>query len=274
MKKTLFIMLLLFSLTNTAFAKIEYSSASINKNEYYNALLKNFEKAPTTLILTYHMINENEKLWCDYVIPKKKLEQDIQYLLDKKFTFVTMTKMYEIKSHPNLYKNKNIVALTFDDGYKSDCEVVLPLLKKYNVPATLFITGGYIGENRFMTKEQLITVSKSNLIEIGNHSFEKHRLARPDLVKDFNENFPSVAADFMKNSDYIYSVIGKRPTSLSYPYGVYTNEADEYFKKNGTLISVSTNPNSDTVANVKLPLNRINRSNNENIFKLILEFWT
>jgi peptidoglycan/xylan/chitin deacetylase (PgdA/CDA1 family) len=181
----------------------------------------------------------------------------------------------DIKLNPNLYNGKNIVAITFDDGYKSDYEIVYPLLKKYNVPATLFIVGSFIGKDRFMTMEQFKAVSKSNLVEIGNHSFEKHILSKADLAKEFDEKdtYNGVLADFIKNGNFIYNTIGKRPTSLSYPYGVYNDKADQYFKQNGILVSVSTNPKNDTQADIKLPLNRINRSNNDTIYRLVLDFW-
>lgn len=275
MKKTLLTILIIFLFCNTAFAKLEYSKNNIYKNTYYESILKNVNEKNTILIFTYHLISDNEKLWCDYVIPPIKFEQDIQFLLKEGFTFVTMSKMYEIKNNISKYKGKNIVALTFDDGYSSDYEIVYPLLKKYNVPATLFITGSYIGEKRFLTKEQLIELSKSNLVEIGNHSYEKHKLSKSDLAKQFSDNatYDSVLADFMQNNDYIYRTTGKKPTSLSYPYGVYTQNADNYFKRNGFNISVSTRPNNNINSGLSIPLNRINRSVNDNIFKLLSDFW-
>ena len=70
---------------------------------------------------------------------------------------------------------RNSIAVTFDDGYPDNLEVAMPLLEKYKVPATFFITSGNIDTaNEFWWDEleQLILFTeqlpRNFSIQIGN----------------------------------------------------------------------------------------------------------
>ncbi|MDH4053931.1 MAG: polysaccharide deacetylase family protein [Gammaproteobacteria bacterium] len=47
------------------------------------------------------------------------------------------------------------VAVTFDDGYKDNFEVALPILKRYGVPATFFVATGFL-DGRVMWNDTVI----------------------------------------------------------------------------------------------------------------------
>lgn len=40
----------------------------------------------------------------------------------------------------------NAVCITFDDGYRSTHDLALPVLKEFKLPATVFVTSGYVGQ--------------------------------------------------------------------------------------------------------------------------------
>lgn len=90
-----------------------------------------------------------------------------------------------------------LVALTFDDGYANFHSQVLPVLKRYQVPATVFVITGLIGSDgpppfdawsvkhsrqldpeawRPMNWAELKECAASGLVTIGGHSHE-HRKA-------------------------------------------------------------------------------------------------
>ena len=84
-----------------------------------------------------------------------------------------------------LSENKNVVtlkeinntpdsvAITFDDAFKNVYDVALPILKKYDLPATFFITTGFVGTDKIFwvdKVEHMINYSKSTILELDLHT--------------------------------------------------------------------------------------------------------
>lgn len=96
-----------------------------------------------TIVLLYHRIaNLKQDPWGLAVQPNNFAEQ-LQVIRE---TGVTSLK----DAQPSVLRPlapKRSVAVTFDDGYSDNYHYALPLLEKFEVPATLFITTGYIGKS-------------------------------------------------------------------------------------------------------------------------------
>jgi hypothetical protein len=55
----------------------------------------------------------------------------------------------ELYRNNNLAKNNKLnVAITFDDGYLDNLTNAFKILKKYNAPATIYITTSYINDKK------------------------------------------------------------------------------------------------------------------------------
>lgn len=52
------------------------------------------------------------------------------------------------------------VCITFDDGYRSTHDLALPVLREFNLSATVFVTSGYIGEGSMWNDRILESVRK------------------------------------------------------------------------------------------------------------------
>lgn len=90
--------------------------------------------------MVYHKIDPRPELGITCIHPKQ-FEKQIRFLADQGYQFLTLEKLVASKS-----VNPKAIAITFDDGYRDIHKYALPILKKYNAPATVFIITDYIGK--------------------------------------------------------------------------------------------------------------------------------
>ncbi|MFA6175409.1 MAG: FkbM family methyltransferase, partial [Phycisphaerae bacterium] len=57
----------------------------------------------------------------------------------------------------------NTIALTFDDGYADNFTNALPLLEKYKIPATIFVTSGMVGSDRLFWWDAMEEIFLKNI---------------------------------------------------------------------------------------------------------------
>lgn len=87
----------------------------------------------------------------------------------------------------------NAIAITFDDGYKDNRTIAAPILDKYDLPATFFLTSGYIDTDRVFPWDQDSPVKHAMMtwndvrelvgmgFEIGGHTINHVDLGRAPL---------------------------------------------------------------------------------------------
>jgi peptidoglycan/xylan/chitin deacetylase (PgdA/CDA1 family) len=77
-------------------------------------------------------------------------------VIKAKYQPISLQKLVE-----NLHQGKiekKSVAVTFDDGYADNLENVKPLLEKYDIPATVFVTSGNLGKAREFWWDELAKI--------------------------------------------------------------------------------------------------------------------
>lgn len=114
------------------------------------------------LILAYHGVTKNKyniPPWT--LIPVDIFEQQIEYI-SKRYNIITLQEAVEGMINDDLPLNAAVI--TFDDGYKNNLTIALPILKKYRTPATIFLTAGYIGSNDILPLDEvyLIVICSEN----------------------------------------------------------------------------------------------------------------
>jgi peptidoglycan/xylan/chitin deacetylase (PgdA/CDA1 family) len=105
------------------------------KHRILNKLKKLF--AHKAIVLMYHRIAEPESDVWEIAVSPERFEQHLK-VLQKMGNIVHLQ---QIAGSVNLHQlPKNSIAITFDDGYIDNFKIAKPLLEKYGIPATFFIT--------------------------------------------------------------------------------------------------------------------------------------
>lgn len=114
----------------------------------------------------------------------------------------------------------NPVLLTFDDGTADAHDVLLPLLRRLDAPAAVFVVPGFAGgsrvydgaERRFASAAELRALAAGG-VEVGLHTFEHVDLSacRPE----------DVAADVARCTRWLEDAGVPFQPALAFPFGAY-----------------------------------------------------
>jgi len=119
--------------------------------------------------------------------------------------------------------SKHSVWVTFDDGYKDNYINAYPILRKYKIPATFFITTGYINKkvtpyDLFIGNADLLFMSWNEIKELSRNGFSigahtvHHKILSTLSKKEM--------ADEISNSKHeIEKRLGIKVSSFAYPVG-------------------------------------------------------
>lgn len=107
--------------------------------------------------------------------------------------------------------NKDSIRFTFDDGGVSFYTVFAPLLEKYGYKGYFFISTQFIGDDGFMTEDQIKELDKRGHV-IGGHS-HSHRQLMNTL------SFDELLKDWSICTEKLESIVGHKVTCCSLPCG-------------------------------------------------------
>jgi len=93
-------------------------------------------------VLAYHEITRSVADEREGVVAASRLASHLE-CLQRDFRVVSLSQAAAaLRSHEDL--DEDLVAVTFDDGYRGNHDWALPMLREYGVPATVFVTTGFL----------------------------------------------------------------------------------------------------------------------------------
>lgn len=126
--------------------KSDFASIANNMGilDGYTFLRKSIFKSHI-VILIYHRIAPKEDIGFLKPLNPKIFEKQIEYL-KQNYNIISLPELQDLVKNKCIPKEKTAV-ITVDDGYKDNYLYAYPILKKHNVPATIFLSAGNIEYN-------------------------------------------------------------------------------------------------------------------------------
>lgn len=116
--------------------------------------------APCARILCYHRINNDRDPFFP-AISTELFEQEMRFV-SRHYKVVPLS---ELLTHLQEGSPGIVVAITFDDGYRDNYQNAFPILQRYRLPATVFLTTGAIDSGEPLWFEQLTQALKTTAQE-------------------------------------------------------------------------------------------------------------
>jgi peptidoglycan/xylan/chitin deacetylase (PgdA/CDA1 family) len=175
-----------------------------------------------SIVLCYHALSPTWEAALS--LAPERFERQLAMLAKRGYRGVRFSEA--VDSHPS----ENVVAVTFDDAYRSVIELALPILERHAMPATVFAPTDFIGAQRSMCwpgidrwlggphEHELLPMSWAQLQEllaagweIGSHTASHPHLTQLDAAQ--------LADELARSKRACEDHLDRPCTSLAYPYG-------------------------------------------------------
>lgn len=202
------------------------------------------QKEPVELpILMYHSISSGNSLR----VPKSEFASHMKWLKDNDYVTLSPEEAYRVFT-TNSMPSKKSVLITFDDGYTDNYTKAFPVLKQYEMKATIFMIEQSIGRPNHLTDEQMDEMM-SHGISIESHTI--HHLELNRLSKQQQEE------ELKGSKTFFDQRFSQRTRMVSYPVGRYNEETLKLAKEAGYQMAVTTEPGHAKKEQGMMSLHRI-----------------
>ncbi|GLF86803.1 MULTISPECIES: polysaccharide deacetylase family protein [Bacillus] len=187
------------------------------------------QKEPVELpILMYHSISSGNSLR----VPKSEFASHMKWLKDNNYVTLSPKEAYQVLT-TNSIPSEKYVLITFDDGYTDNYTKAFPILKQYEMKATIFMIEQSIGRPNHLTDEQMDEMMAHG-ISIESHTI--HHLELNRLSKQQQEE------ELKGSKTFFDQRFSQRTRMVSYPVGRYNEETLKLAKEAGYQMAVTTEP--------------------------------
>jgi peptidoglycan/xylan/chitin deacetylase (PgdA/CDA1 family) len=211
-------------------------------------------------VLYYHSVKESADN--EVTIKPEKLREELKYIKDEGYSTLTISQLkdYILSNSPIPQKS---ILITFDDGYMDNYNSAFPIMKEFNMTATIFCIASELDGSYYLSKEAIKEMSDYG-IDIESHTVTHPHLNKLEYSKQLEE--------LSESKKILENITGKEICSVAYPFGDFNDNSVKASREAGYVLGFTTKLGLSDRNDNPLTLDRIYISSNYemNTFKELL----
>lgn len=201
-------------------------------------------------ILMYHSINPAQNPYIrKLIVSPESFQRQMRFLKDNHYNVISLEALADLIKQKKKIPPRTL-AITFDDGFKDNYIYAFPVLKKYNLPAAVFLIVNEIERPYRLNWDEIREMQDSGLITFGSHCLGPEPLVN---IKA-GENLKKEIFDSKK---ILEERLAKEVNAFSYPEGRFNNQIRQLVIGAGYKLAVATSPGKKFSHNDIFALKRV-----------------
>ncbi len=124
--------------------------------------LSRFRHQGRVIVLTYHRVVPQKVVKREHIQPgmyvlEESFAAHIAYLREH-FTILSLDELLDLWRTNQVKSDRSYCVITFDDGWRDNYQFAFPILRRYAVPATIFLATDFIGTTRWFWPDRMMLV--------------------------------------------------------------------------------------------------------------------
>jgi len=174
-------------------------------------------------ILLYHRLGP--EVADSMTVTTTYFESQLKHFKDQGYTFIPLRQLVDYYLGKREAIPSRTLVITADDGHKSVYTDMFPLLKKYHVPATLFLYPSALSNAPYaMTWEQIKGMKATELIDLQSHTFWHPNFKKEKRNLKTHEYENLVESQLRKAKARLEKEFEIKVDMLAWPFGIYDGE--------------------------------------------------
>jgi len=190
----------------------------------------------TAPIIMYHYVHYGANAGDKLVVTPEVFQRQMRFLKERRYNVIPLEELAVLIKEKKKIPARAI-AITIDDGHKDNYNYIFPVLKKYGLPAAMFVIVNEIGrpQNDRLSWGEIKEMRDSGLISFGSHA-----LGAEPLVNIRSEE--ELKRQIYASKKILEEKLGKEVKIFSYPEGLFNAKIKKMVTQAGYLAAVSTSP--------------------------------